>query len=131
MFVATALDNLDGDISSSVIVTGSVDTSTIGSYDLTFAVEDAAGNFAIEVIRTIIVQEVGTSTLNLSLTGIPNGTYSVRVINKANNALSFTQNVTFTDSTASLSISVAASSAFEYFTVDGDAYGLSVTGVTV
>jgi len=131
VFVATALDNLDGDISSSVIVTGSVDTSTIGSYDLTFAVEDAAGNFAIEVIRTIIVQEVGTSTLNLSLTGIPNGTYSVRVINKANNALSFTQNVTFTDSTASLSISVAASSAFEYFTVDGDAYGLSVTGVTV
>jgi Flavin containing amine oxidoreductase/Bacterial surface protein, Ig-like domain len=43
---ATATDNVDGDISSSIQVSGSVDTSTVGSYTLTYSVSDAAGNSA-------------------------------------------------------------------------------------
>ncbi len=52
---ATALDNLDGDISANIVVTGSVDTSTSGTYELKYNVSDAAGNAATEVIRTITV----------------------------------------------------------------------------
>lgn len=53
----TASDNVDGDISHLVVVTGSVDTSMIGEYQLKYNVSDAAGNAAIEVTRTVIVEE--------------------------------------------------------------------------
>jgi hypothetical protein len=131
VFTVSAFDNLDGNITSFIIIEGTPDASAPNTYVLTFNVEDAAGNFAIEVTRTVIVQAASTSTLNLSLTGIPNGSYSVRFINTANNALSFTQNVTFTSGVASLVLGLVADTVFEYFTVDGDAFGLSVTGVTV
>ncbi|THB70247.1 MAG: DUF5011 domain-containing protein [Gammaproteobacteria bacterium] len=41
---ATANDNIDGDLTSEIIVNGYVDTSTIDSYALIYAVSDAAGN---------------------------------------------------------------------------------------
>lgn len=53
----SALDDVDGDITSDVIVTGTIDTSVIGSYELSYNVIDAAGNSAVEVIRTIEVIE--------------------------------------------------------------------------
>ena len=40
----TALDDLDGDLTDSVTVSGSVDTDTVGSYTLTYTVTDKAGN---------------------------------------------------------------------------------------
>ena len=46
---ATATDNLDGDVSSSITIdTSAVDTSTAGDYIVTYAVADAAGNIATE-----------------------------------------------------------------------------------
>jgi len=54
---ATALDIEDGDITASIVVTGSVDTSTLGTYVLTYNVQDAAGNFAAPVTRTVSVVE--------------------------------------------------------------------------
>jgi hypothetical protein len=87
-----------------------------------------------EPLTVIVVNpdvEETTSTLNLSLTGIPDGNYSVRFINTANNSLSFTQNIDFLNNESSLVLSLAVGTVFEYFTVDGDAFGLSVTGVTV
>ena len=52
---ATALDNYDGDISASIITSGTVDDTTIGTYYITYTVEDSFGNIAtktreIEVI---------------------------------------------------------------------------------
>ncbi len=41
---ASALDNCDGDISSNISVSGSVDTSKAGSYTITYTVSDTAGN---------------------------------------------------------------------------------------
>ncbi|MHC5004283.1 MAG: HYR domain-containing protein, partial [Planctomycetota bacterium] len=41
---ALATDNCDGDLTGDIVVTGSVDTGTVGSYSLTYEVEDAAGN---------------------------------------------------------------------------------------
>jgi hypothetical protein len=52
---ATATDNVDGDISGSIVIAGSVDTSTVGNYVLTYNVSDASGNAAIEVTRTVSV----------------------------------------------------------------------------
>ncbi len=56
---ATATDNVDGDISANIVVGGdTVDTSTLGTYTITYNVSDAAGNAATEVSRTVEVTEV-------------------------------------------------------------------------
>jgi hypothetical protein len=52
---ATANDNYDGDITANIITKGTVDTSKIGSYKITFDVNDASGNAAAQVVRTINV----------------------------------------------------------------------------
>ena len=54
---ATALDNYDGDLTSSIVVTGSVDTSTVGTYTLSYDVTDTNGNVATTVTRTVNVVE--------------------------------------------------------------------------
>ena len=56
---ATAEDNVDGDITSSIIITGTVDTNTVGTYYRYYNVSDAAGNNATQVVRTINVVEGG------------------------------------------------------------------------
>jgi hypothetical protein len=53
----TATDNVDGDITANIQVTGTVDTATPGDYVLTYTVSDAAGN-SVTVERTINVREV-------------------------------------------------------------------------
>lgn len=52
----TAVDDVDGDLTSAVTVTGSVDTATLGDYVLGYAVTDAAGNTAT-ASRTVSVVE--------------------------------------------------------------------------
>lgn len=52
---AIAIDNLDGNISDLIVVTGTaVNTKAVGSYDLTYTVTDAAGN-ETSVMRTVNV----------------------------------------------------------------------------
>lgn len=57
---ATATDNVDGDLTSSIVVTGSVNTNAQGTYTLNYNVSDAAGNAATQVSRTVNVNEVST-----------------------------------------------------------------------
>ena len=45
---ATALDNIDGDITSNIATVNPVDPSTVGVYTVTYNVSDAAGNPAVE-----------------------------------------------------------------------------------
>lgn len=52
---ATALDDADGDVSGSIVIGGTVDTTTIGQYTITYNVSDSAGNAATEVTRTVNV----------------------------------------------------------------------------
>lgn len=61
---ASALDDIDGDISSNVVVTGTVDVGTVGAYTLTYNVSDAAGNVAVSIIRTVNVNEVFNGCVN-------------------------------------------------------------------
>lgn len=53
---ALAIDNIDGDISNRIVVTGTVNTQQIGSYALRYNVTDDAGNAAVEKIRTVNVK---------------------------------------------------------------------------
>ncbi len=50
-----ATDNVDGTITPSVTVSGSVTTATIGSYTLTYNVSDSVGNTATPVSRIVNV----------------------------------------------------------------------------
>jgi len=52
---AVASDDRDGNISSNIITTNSVDSSRIGEYTVTYNVKDSSNNLAIEIIRTVIV----------------------------------------------------------------------------
>jgi len=53
---ATATDNIDGDITSSIITSGTLDTSSTGSYTISYSISDATGNSA-SVTRTVVVVE--------------------------------------------------------------------------
>ena len=53
---ATASDAEDGDITSRIVVTNPVNTTVLGSYTITYAVSDRAGNAAVPVTRTVNVQ---------------------------------------------------------------------------
>lgn len=52
---AVALDDVDGDISGRLVITGTVDTSVAGAYSLVYNVTDLSGNPAIPVTRTVQV----------------------------------------------------------------------------
>lgn len=61
-----AEDEVDGIITSDIVVTGTVDTNKAGTYELTYTVKDKAGNEQV-VKRTITV---------LGLAGLANGDFS-------------------------------------------------------
>jgi hypothetical protein len=52
---AAAVDNIDGDISASIVVSNPVNTSIVGAYTVTYNVRDFAGNTAAQVTRTVNV----------------------------------------------------------------------------
>ena len=54
---ATAADNYDGDITSSIVTISNVDTAVVGTYTVRYDVSDAAGNSAVTVIRNVNVIE--------------------------------------------------------------------------
>ncbi len=56
----TAQDNLDGDLTRLVTVSGYVDTNKPGTYTLVYSVKDATGNVT-EVTRTVIVTAAAVS----------------------------------------------------------------------
>lgn len=58
---ATALDREDGDITTSIIATGSFDTQTPGRYIITYNATDSAGNKAAPLYRAIHVVETDTA----------------------------------------------------------------------
>ncbi len=63
---ATAIDNVDGDISGSIVVSGdSVDVNTLGNYTVLYDVEDAQGNDAVQVSRTVSVEDTTKPVITL------------------------------------------------------------------
>ena len=56
---ATASDDVDGDISASITITGTVNTAEAGSYTRTYTVSDAAGNTgsASRVVNVVLTRD--------------------------------------------------------------------------
>jgi parallel beta-helix repeat protein len=54
---ATALDNVDGDITGNIVIDATaVDTTKVGTYSVTYNISDAAGNAATTLTRSVIVE---------------------------------------------------------------------------
>ena len=114
---ATASDNLDGNITSAIVINASaVNTAVPGNYPVTYNVSDIAGNAATQVTRTVHVNANGAPTANpqsvttnedtakpITLTGSDpdNDTLTFSVVARANHgALSGTApNLTYTPAT--------------------------------
>lgn len=69
----SAVDDKDGDLTTNVIVTGSVDTGKVGNYEITYSVSDAAGN-KTEATRVINVKEKVGGDITPDGTTTPGGT---------------------------------------------------------
>ena len=52
---ATAFDNTDGNITVDIVTVNPVNTAAVGTYTVTYNVDDAAGNSAVQVTRTVNV----------------------------------------------------------------------------
>lgn len=52
---ATAWDNVNGDLTANIVVTNSVNVNAAGTYTVKYNVQDAAGNSAVQVVRTVNV----------------------------------------------------------------------------
>ena len=59
---ASALDNVDGDITAQIVTTNAVNTAVLGAYTVTYDVMDVAGNAAVQATRTVNVSAATTST---------------------------------------------------------------------
>ncbi|OEJ98685.1 hypothetical protein A8C32_05665 [Flavivirga aquatica] len=60
---ATASDNIDGDLTPHIIIGGDIiDTSKLGSYNVTYNVSDTAGNSAIEIVRTVNITSTSSNS---------------------------------------------------------------------
>jgi len=65
---ATALDDQDGDITANITTISNVDTSTLGTYHVTYNVSDANNNEAVTVNRVVsVVEDAQTSNKVLVL----------------------------------------------------------------
>ncbi len=53
---ASASDDTDGDLTSTVVTSGSVDTETAGTYEITYNVSDSAGNSTDQTRTVTVVQ---------------------------------------------------------------------------
>ena len=61
----TAIDNIDGDITGRVVISGMVDTDTLGDYTIYYDVSDWARNAAIQQNRTVTVIDLTPPILTL------------------------------------------------------------------
>ncbi|MGC6423092.1 MAG: BspA family leucine-rich repeat surface protein, partial [Flavobacteriaceae bacterium] len=66
---ATATDDIDGDLTDSITVSGTVDTETEGTYYITYRVMDAAGNLATAQRRVIVSEAADIVPPVISLQG--------------------------------------------------------------
>ena len=63
---ATALDNVNGNLTSSIATVNNVQANTVGSYTVTYNVADGAGNHATEGVRAVNVIDTTKPVLTLN-----------------------------------------------------------------
>jgi len=107
---ATANDDVDGDITQSIEITGLVITGTPGVYTLTYNVKDKSGNAAASVVRTIKVVEHGPPMLTIARN--VNGTVTVTFDGKLQTAVGVNAPWQAVDSESPAVLPVEKSAAF-------------------
>ena len=107
---ATAHDDVDGDITQSIEITGLIITGTPGVYTLTFKVKDKSGNAAVSVVRTIKVVELGPPMLTIARNA--NGTVTVTFDGKLQTAVGVNAPWQAVDSESPAVLPVEKSAAF-------------------
>ena len=63
---ATALDNVDGVLTGSIVTVNSVNSAVVGSYSVTYNVHDSNGNAAVQVTRVVNVVDTTVPVITLS-----------------------------------------------------------------
>ena len=123
----TATDDVDGDLTSSITVSGSVDTFNTGTYTLTYLVADSSGN-QTDVSRTVIISAAAT-TYSISVTASSNADYTLSGTD-ANGSVSGDDVSITINSGDTLSFTVdAASHPFYIKTVQGTGTDNQASGV--
>jgi|GEM_PF-555241 len=123
----TATDDVDGDLTSSITVSGSVDTFNTGTYTLTYLVADSSGN-QTGVSRTVIISAAAT-TYSISVTASSNADYTLSGTD-ANGSVSGDDVSITINSGDTLSFTVdAASHPFYIKTVQGTGTDNQASGV--
>ncbi len=72
----TATDDVDGDVTGSVVVDSTVDTATLGTTTLTYSVPDSAGNIGT-FERTILVVAASAGTVTMTGDVVPGGAVTI------------------------------------------------------
>ena len=62
---ASASDSFDGDLTGSIVKESTVDILKIGTYTVVYSVSDAAGNAAVQLVRTVNVEEIQPPVITL------------------------------------------------------------------
>ena len=62
----SATDDVDGNITGSVTVTGAVNSTALGAYTLHYNVKDSSGNPAVQQNRTVMVSDIISPIITLS-----------------------------------------------------------------
>jgi large repetitive protein len=62
---ATAADQCGTDLTASIVVNNAVAASAVGSYTVTYNVVDAAGNAAVQIMRTVNVEDTTAPVITL------------------------------------------------------------------
>ena len=79
---ATALDNLDGDITSKIVVVNNVNTAVAGTYSVVYSVSDLAGNSASSARSVTVSLTSDTNAPTITISSPVNGqTYTTAVTN--------------------------------------------------
>ncbi len=66
----SATDEIDGDVTSDIVVTGTVDMTTVGNYVLTYTVTDSDGNTTTETRTIVVASEEGCTLYQELIDGV-------------------------------------------------------------
>jgi len=139
---ATASDDMDGDISASlVIVSSAVNMEVPGTYIVTYNVSDSSGNDATEETRTVIVEEAFDDTATLVVTGIDAVRTFAIADNTFENGWAWTFHVTVPTSETDFAMkfddfisganTLLAATNIRYYTAQSSLHSAAETAVTI
>lgn len=139
---ATASDNVDGNISSSLVIgTSTVNMAVAGTYTVTYNVSDTASNSATQETRTVIVNPAFDDTAELAVTGISTTKSYATDDNTFANGWSWTFLVTVPTAEVEFAMkfadfvsganTISAASNIRYYSAQASANAASTTAVTI